>query len=49
MWIYWDAEVGKWVANYPDGSEILLKARSETQAVCEAEMWAEDEGVMWDE
>jgi predicted RNase H-like HicB family nuclease len=49
MRVYWDTTGATWVASWPDGYECILTAKSEAQAVLEAQMMEEDEGVMQDE
>lgn len=50
MRVYWDAQVSAWIASWPDGYEAVLAAKSEAQAVLEAQFMEEDqEGVLWDE
>ncbi len=49
MRVYWDAEWSSWVASWPDGHEAMLSADSEAEAVLQAQMLEEDEGVLWDE
>jgi len=49
MMVYWDADYGAWIMTTRDGYEFILTATGEVQAVQEAQMIEEDEGVMWDE
>lgn len=49
MRVYWDADCGAWIASMSDGYEFVLSAKSEAQAVLEAQMMSEDEGIMQDE
>jgi hypothetical protein len=49
MRVYWDAQASAWIASWSDGYEAVLTAKSEAQAVLEAQMMEEDEGVMQDE
>lgn len=49
MQVYWDAHAAAWIASWSDGYECVLTAKSEAEAVLEAQMMEEDEGVMQDE
>lgn len=49
MRVYWDADCGAWIASMSDGYEFTLSATHEAQAVLEAQLFLEDEGVMQDE
>lgn len=49
MLVYWDADCGAWIVSTTDGYEFTLSATGEAQAVLEAQLMLEDEGIMHDE
>lgn len=49
MCVYWDADCGAWIVSTRDGYEFTLSATGEAQAVLEAQLMWEDEGVLYDE
>lgn len=49
MRVYWDADCGSWIVSTSDGYEFTLNATGEAQAVLQAQLMQEDEGVLWEE
>lgn len=49
MRVYWDTDWSAWVVAWSDGYETILSADSEAEAVLQAQLMQEDEGVLHDE
>lgn len=47
--LYWDQDLGQWVAQFPDGYERILTSGCKEQAQQMLEMILEDEEVLVDE